>query len=160
MSLPGHDKRAVRSWKQRPKRWVLRRLRKMASDMTCCGRPFQTRSGDRKCLVIDGWQPRIYDGQQRRWRSFVRIFLTSLWLCDSMTCTIIVNIKRTLVPAVPMWSRIIHGLGRPAGWDGLGWVEILQFSMSWVALSRMWQKYYIFDDYTTYNFSPVVNYAY
>jgi len=32
--------------------------------------------------------------------------------------------------------KVVHGLGRPAGWVGSGWVEILQFSMGWVEYDR------------------------
>jgi len=39
--------------------------------------------------------------------------------------------------------RVVHGLGRPVGWVGLGWVEILLFSMGWLGTI-------LFDDYTTY----------
>jgi len=49
----------------------------------------------------------------------------------------------------------MHGTQHSCPWvgsnRGLGWVDILQFSMGWFGLSRIWHKCYIFDDYTTYN---------
>ena len=47
-----------------------------------------------------------------------------------------------------MQVRVVHGLGRRAGWVGSGWVEILQFSMGWVEYDK---STIFFDDYTTYN---------
>jgi len=36
-----------------------------------------------------------------------------------------------------IWYRVVHGLGRPAGRVGLGWVEILHFSMGWIWLGQI-----------------------
>ena len=31
--------------------------------------------------------------------------------------------------------RVVHGLGRPMGWVGLDWVEIVQFLVGWVGFT-------------------------
>ena len=42
--------------------------------------------------------------------------------------------------SVPCRAKVVHGLGRPAGWVGSGWVNILQFSMGWAGLDRIMTK--------------------
>ena len=69
MSLLGHDKRTAKSWKAAPEEMSLEATAK--DGQWRCWRDVlrktvpDTRGGDRKSSVADGWQPRTKDNQRR-----------------------------------------------------------------------------------------------
>jgi len=82
----------TREWwshgKQRLKRWVLRRLRKMASDgadVTCCGRLFQIRgpaTGKARSLTVDSRVRRTISDDRCRGRTQTTSSFGVCWLVE------------------------------------------------------------------------------